>query len=267
MQLQIMFYNFEAMSFKFFIAYFKHQLTANNRHGTHSPFVYRLADEVIYDFSDKKVYTELYGYRKKLLNDVNDASKANSVNNTLQAKDVQNIKVLAKKLLKKPSVAKLIFRLALNSAAKEVLVFDANFGLNTAYLAKALPQANVVAVENNSEIGAFANRTFEDLGLTNVQSLTGNYTELLPANRHLDFVYVDGNQSKKTVLAYFNWCLPQLYDQSIFICNDIHNSKEIQEAWAELKNHPKVTVTIDLFWLGVVFFRKGQVKEHFKLKF
>lgn len=262
-----MFYNFEAMSFKFITAYFKHQLTANNRHGTHSPFVYRLADEVIYDFSEKKVYAELEGYRKKLLNALRDTSRANYVNNTLQAKDAQNTKVLAKKLLKKPSIAKLIFRLALNSTAKEVVVFNANFGISTAYLAKALPQANIVAVEPQSEIAAIANKTFEDLGLTNVQSLTINYTELLPANVHLDFVYVDGDQSKKTILAYFNWCLPQLHDQSIFICNDIHKNQEMQAAWSELKNHPKVTVTIDLFWLGLVYFRKGQAKEHFKLKF
>jgi hypothetical protein len=41
----------------------------------------------------------------------------------------------------------------------------------------------------------------------------------------------------------------------------------MEEAWEEIKSHPKVTVTIDLFFLGLVFFRKEQVKENFCLRF
>ncbi|MBL7882976.1 MAG: class I SAM-dependent methyltransferase, partial [Bacteroidia bacterium] len=39
------------------------------------------------------------------------------------------------------------------------------------------------------------------------------------------------------------------------------------EAWEEIKRHPKVTVTIDLFFIGLVFFRKEQAKQHFIIKF
>lgn len=263
-----MFYIFEAMSFKFIIAYFKHQLTANNRHGTHSPFVYSLADEVIYDFSNKKVYEELEDQRKKLFNDDSDIEFTRlEEDNLLKKKNKQKVKILAKSVLKKPGLAQLIFRLAQNSLPKQVIVFDANFGVSAAYLAKACPQAKVIAVENCSEIAAIANQMFEDLELNNVQLLIGNFTGALPINGRLDFVYIDGNQSKETILAYFNWCLTQLHDQSVFICNDIHQNEGMKAAWAELKKHPQVTVTIDLFWLGLVYFRKGQAKEHFKLKF
>lgn len=263
-----MFYIFEAMSFKFVIAYFKHQLTANNRHGTHSPFVYSLADEVIYDFSDKKVYGALEEQRKKLFNDDSDIEITRpEEDNRLKKKSKQKVKVLAKKVLKTPRLTQLIFRLAQNSLPKQVIVFDATFGISAAYLAKACPQAKVIAVEDCSAIAAIANQTFKDLQLNNVQLLEGNFTEVLPTNRPLDFVYIDGNQSKTAILAYFNWCLPQLHDQSVFICNDIYKSNDRKAAWTELKNHPQVTVTIDLFWLGLVYFRKGQAKEHFKLKF
>lgn len=263
-----MFYNFEAMSFKFIIAYFKHQLTANNRHGTHSPFVYKLADEVIYDFSDKKVYRELEEQRKKLFND-DSYLAVDHLEDALTSKEksTQQVKVLAKSVFKKPRLTQLIFRLAQFSTPKQVTVFDANFGISTAYLAKACPQAKVIAIENCTGSAVIANQMFEDLELNNVQLLAGNFTELLATNKHLDFVYIDGNQSKKTILAYFNWCLPQLHDQSIFICNDIYKNEEMKAVWAELKKHPQVTVTIDLFWLGLVYFRKGQAKEHFKLKF
>jgi hypothetical protein len=44
---------------RFITDYLRHQLTAKTRHGLHSPFVYQLVDEVIYDYSDKKEYLPL----------------------------------------------------------------------------------------------------------------------------------------------------------------------------------------------------------------
>lgn len=263
-----MFYIFEAMSFKFTLAYFIHQLTAKNRHGTHSPFVYRLADEVIYDFSDKKVYEAIETQRKKLLNDDSNVVVTDlQENNILLKKDVQKVKMLAKSLLKTPRLAQLLFRLGLNSRARHILVFDANFGINTAYLAKACPQAKVIAVENCAAIAAISKKRFEELELNHVELLVGNFNELLPRTESLDLIYIDGSPTKTSFLNYFNWCLPQLHEHSLLIANDIHKTEEMKEAWDELKNHPQVTVTIDLFWLGLVYFKKGQAKEHFKLKF
>jgi len=53
------------MLFQFITDYLKHRLTAKTRHGTHSPFVYKLADEVIYDFTDKSPYQNIEQQRKK----------------------------------------------------------------------------------------------------------------------------------------------------------------------------------------------------------
>jgi hypothetical protein len=41
----------------------------------------------------------------------------------------------------------------------------------------------------------------------------------------------------------------------------------MKEAWEEIKMHDRVTVTLDLFYFGIVFFRKEQVKQHFIIKF
>jgi len=41
----------------------------------------------------------------------------------------------------------------------------------------------------------------------------------------------------------------------------------MKTAWKEIKAHPKVTITIDLFWIGLVFFKSGRVKEDFLVKF
>jgi hypothetical protein len=57
------------------------------------------------------------------------------------------------------------------------------------------------------------------------------------------------------------------HEGSIFIFDDIHWSKEMELAWEEIKNHPKVTVTLDLFKIGIVFFHTGQMKQHFRIRF
>ncbi|WP_304157534.1 hypothetical protein [Mesonia mobilis] len=43
-------------------------------------------------------------------------------------------------------------------------------------------------------------------------------------------------------------------------------NNSLLNSWQEIKNHPEVTVTIDTFYWGLVFFRKEQEKEHFKIR-
>jgi hypothetical protein len=40
----------------------------------------------------------------------------------------------------------------------------------------------------------------------------------------------------------------------------------METAWEMIKKHPKVTVTIDTFQWGLVFFRREQHKEHFIIR-
>src|ERR1700761_6847610 len=89
-----------------------HRLRANNRHGTHSPFVYELLDDVIYNFSANKVYDEVENIRKGLLNDnriitITDLGAGSHVNNNRQKK----ISQIAANALKPPRLAQLLYRL------------------------------------------------------------------------------------------------------------------------------------------------------------
>ena len=81
-----------------------------------------------------------------------------------------------------------------------------------------------------------------------------------------DFIFFDGNHQKEATLKYFNQLLPLAHNDSVFIFDDIHWSKGMEEAWEEIKDHPNVRVTIDSFYWGIVFFRKEQEKEHFVIR-
>jgi len=263
---------FAAMVFNFISDYLKHRFTSKSRHGTHSPFVYKLTDEVIYDFKSKSEYKSIEAQRKKLFNDdslitVTDLGAGSHLNKNRTKKVSQ----IAKNALKNPALAQLIYRLAKDNNPKTIIELGTCLGITTAYLSKACPKADIITIEGCPETAKVAHNNFKELDLENVELQVGNFDVLLPdviaKAEKLDFVYIDGNHRKEATLNYFNWCLPKIHQNSLLIFDDIYWSKGMKEAWQEIKNHPEVVVTIDLFWIGLVYFRKGQAKEHFKIKF
>ncbi|TDG38000.1 SAM-dependent methyltransferase [Pedobacter changchengzhani] len=259
------------MLLQFAIDYLKHRFTAKTRHGTHSPFVYKLADEVIYDFNDKKEYKKIENQRKKLYNDdsviaITDLGAGSHLNKNKTKK----ISAIAKNALKSPRLAQLIYRFAKSTSPKTCLELGTCLGITTAYLSLSAPDGDIITIEGCPETAKVAYQNFKDLELDNIELHVGNFDEIFPQvlqdQKELDFVYIDGNHRKDATLNYFKLCLPKVTENTLLIFDDIYWSKGMKEAWNKIKNHPDVTITIDLFWIGLVFFKKGQVKEHFKLK-
>jgi predicted O-methyltransferase YrrM len=259
------------MSFNFFKDYIIHRLTAKTRHGTHSPFVYKLADEVIYNNQAVSDYETIEKKRKSLLTDdaliqVTDLGAGSHLNKDRTKK----VKQIAANALKRPKLAQLIYRLAKYTNPELIIELGTCLGITTSYLSKAAPGAKVISIEGCPQTAAVARQNFKDLQLNNIQLQVGNFDHILPAilaqQEKLDFVYIDGNHRKEATLNYFKWCLPKVHENSLLIFDDIYWSEGMKEAWNEIKQHPEVTVTVDLFWIGLVYFKKGQAKENFKLK-
>lgn len=252
--------------------YLKHQFKAKTRHGVHSPFAYRQVDEVIYDFRAKAEYDKIEQLRRDLLQDerwisITDLGAGSHVNNNKK----KQVKALAKNALKPAKLAQLIHRLAADIKPRNIIELGTCLGITTAYLAKAAPEAKVISIEGCPETASVAQENLSKLDIRNTDLLVGNFDELLPNVisdlPELDFVFIDGNHRKEATLNYFKWCLPRLGQNSIMIFDDIYWSAGMKEAWQQIKDHPDVSVTIDLFWIGLVFVRKGQAKENFKVRF
>lgn len=231
----------------------QHLIKAKTRHGVHSPFIYRLLDEVIYDFRAKKVYQEIEGLRAEFLQ--NERNKTFLNNNSLIS----------------PSLAQLVHRLVADLKPQNSIELGARMGICTAYLAKAASEANIISISRNFETLSITEENLQKLNIRNVELLSGNVDELLPklldGILKLDFILIDGNHSKISILNYFNCCLPKMSDHSMMILEDIYQNEDMKSAWQEIKSHPDVSVTIDLFWMGLVFVRRAQNKENFKIRF
>jgi predicted O-methyltransferase YrrM len=260
------------LNLRFGYDYLSHWLTANNRHGLHSPFIYKLVDEVIYDFSDKKVYHSIEQARKRLLHDkrqvtVTDLGAGSHLNNHRQ----RQVSDIARNALKSPKLAQLICRLAASRHPHNIIELGTCLGITTLYMQQAAPEAIVYTLEGCPQTAEIAGGIFKQEGASGIHQLVGNFDDtlqpLINELPQLDFVYVDGNHQKEATLRYFEWCLPKVHEGTLLIFDDIYWSQGMKEAWLQIKAHPQVTVTVDLFWIGLVFFKKGQAKEDFKVRF
>jgi predicted O-methyltransferase YrrM len=257
--------------FRFAKDYALHRFKAKTRHGTHSPFVYRLVHQVIYDFSPKKVYEEPEQLRRDLLFDerminVIDLGAGSHLNNNRQKK----VKDIARNALKPSKLAQLLYRLVADQQPKNMIELGTCLGITSVYLKKAAPKAQLYTLEGCPETAGIAAEIFKKAGIGGIEQVTGNFDDTMPEVigklDQLDFVFIDGNHTKEATLRYFEWCLPKVHENTLLIFDDIYWSEGMKEAWNEIKTHPQVTVTIDLFWIGLVYFRKGQVREDFLIK-
>jgi len=89
---------------------------------------------------------------------------------------------------------------------------------------------------------------------------------LLKTTNSKPFDMVFFKLTEKATLSYFESCLSSVHNETFFIFKDLYHSKEMRTTWAQIKQHPKVTVTVDVFYYGFVFIRKEQQKEHFKIR-
>jgi predicted O-methyltransferase YrrM len=218
-------------------------------------------------------YQTIDKLRKELLSsqeviEILDLGAGSRVNKSNKRK----VKTIAKNAEKPAKFGRLFYRLVQNFSPKTVIELGTSLGLTTLYLSKANPQAAVISFEGCPQTAAKARQHFDRLKAQNVDIVLGNIDNTLPQklqelNQPIDFLYVDANHRYEPTIRYFEDCLPYAHNNSLFIFDDIYWSDEMTAAWEHIKAHPRVTLTVDLFWIGLVFFRSEQAKEDFVLRF
>lgn len=254
---------------------------SKNQHGVHSPFVFHLVTKCFYDTNIYPEYKTLKEYRKRLLRnkqfievtDFGAGSRVFKSNNRQISKIAQTAGISVKR-------AELLFRIVRYFQPEHILEIGTSLGLATSALslglesetnrAKLNQKSKITTLEGCPKTSGQAQEQFKEFNLDNIQSVVTEFNEYLKKNsfatNHYQLIYFDGNHSKEATLHYFESLLPTITNETVWIFDDIHWSKEMEEAWEEIKNHPKVTVTIDTFQWGLVFFRKEQEKEHFTIR-
>lgn len=241
----------------------------------HSPFVFDLVTKCFYDNTKYPEYEVLKSYRKSLLENKNTIEVTDfGAGSRVFKSNTREISKIAKTAGITPKNAELLFRVVRYFQPKNILEIGTSLGLATSALSLGYKESKIITLEgcpntqkqsqvqlqeqnSNFQNIEFVNTKFEDY-FENLKPETLNSKPQI-----FDLVYFDGNHSKKATLDYFEALLPTISNDSVWIFDDIHWSADMEEAWETIKNHPKVTVTIDTFQWGIVFFRTEQNKEHF----
>jgi predicted O-methyltransferase YrrM len=255
--------------------YLNYYLTASNSkgHGVHSPFVFEFIKFILKDKTKYDVYSTIEKQRQVLLNDktvieVEDFGAGSTVIKTKQ----RIVKDIAASSLKPKKYSQLLFRMIQFYNKKNILELGTSFGITTCYLASAKNNPYVTSMEGSQSIANIAQQSFDALQLKNIKIIRGNFEKTLSPflenTSTIDFAFLDGNHRKIPTLQYFEQILSKSTEETIFVFDDIHWSKEMEKAWGEIKIHPSVTLTIDLFFIGIVFLKKDfKVKQHFSIRF
>jgi predicted O-methyltransferase YrrM len=256
--------------------YFAYYLSASNGkgHGIHSPFVFSFVTKVLnddrnfyaYQSIEQLRYSLLHDQQKLLIEDMGAGSRVKKENS-------RKVADIAASSLKPKKFSQLLFRVVDQYAPKNILELGTSLGITTAYLASAKKEDSfVITMEGAQAVAEIARINFNKLGLQNIELVEGNFDETLPLAvkkmGKVDMAFVDGNHRYEPTLRYFKELLPAMHEYSILVFDDIHWSKEMERAWEEIKQDASVTLSIDLFFIGLVFFRKEQkAKQHFIIRF
>jgi len=259
---------------RFISRFVYHSLKARSKFDLHSPFVYHVYSKILKDKSDYPEYRIMNAHWEKLLHDQRYISRIDlgaRGSDVPWQKKILSIRKLSHDCSVGPHFGRLLFRIVRYFKPGLTLELGTSLGLSTAYMAFGNPEGKIITLEGSAPIAAEAERNFEHLGLVNIDQRIGRFDDELPGILkevdHFDLVFIDGNHKKEATMKYFQLLLEHLMAGSILIIDDIHWSKGMEEAWKEISAHPKVKVTMDLFRMGLVFFRDELSKEDFTIHY
>lgn len=252
-------------------SYFTFLWNSKNEHAVHSPFVFHLITKCFYDKKQHDGYSLLKKYRDSLLNNPNTIEVTDfGAGSRIFKSNIRSIAKIAATAGITSKRAELLFRITNYFKPENILEIGTSLGLASSAMALGNTNSNITSVEGCPQTAGIAARQFTEFGLTNINSTIIEFNYFLQnidhATTHYDLIYFDGNHQKEATLDYFDLLIPTITNDSVWIFDDIHWSPGMQQAWQIIKKHPKVTVTVDTFQWGFVFFRREQPKEHFVIR-
>lgn len=254
--------------------YLKYLLLSGHKkgHGIHSPFIFDLVSRVFRNKTDQNVVCSIEKVRKRLISDkklilVKDLGSGSEKLKT----NIRKVSDIARYSPVPLKYGVLLSNLAAEFGKPLIIEFGTSFGISTMYMAASCSDAEVFTMEGCPATADIACDNFKMAGLTNIKILTGSFDEMLPritaTGIKPGLVFIDGNHRKEPVLKYFNKMVDLSDNKTVIVIDDICNSKEMEEAWNEIKQNEKVSVTVDIFRMGIIFFREGIIHNDYIIRY
>ena len=258
--------------------YVKRLVTAKTRHGIHSPFVYSFLDNCLYKKSPPELFITPENHRSLLKKNTdllhyNDPGAGSRVLKTPSLKEsLRTVKVnqLARTSLQRPKFCALFYRMIQYFNYENILELGTSLGVTASYLSLANPDASIDTIEGAAPVAKLAEDYFKSENFSNINIHVGNFDDILKRvvdEKTYDMIVIDGNHKGDKVLEYFQTLIKHTNKDGVIIIDDIRWSPSMYNCWKQVMKHPRVTCTLDLFQLGLVFFKPGMVRQNFTIRF
>jgi len=257
------------------LKFLKYYLTASNGkgHGIHSPFVFEFITRILNDKKQYEAYDKVESLRKELARDTRMLRVEDfGAGSAYGEKQERRVKSILANAAKSKKYSQLLFRMVQYYQPATILELGTSLGITSSYLAMANPGSRLITLEGSEEIAGVAGENFSRLSLPGIRLVQGNFDDTLEnvisGVEQIDFAFVDGNHREEPTIRYFEQLLKKGHNDTVLLLDDIHWSRGMEAAWGRIQSHTAVRCSIDLFFIGIVFFRK-EFKEpvHYAIRF
>lgn len=238
-------------------------------HGIHSPCIFSIAENIAMSRSGKAFHcAEAEAWRRELHADrrkvwVNDYGTGRH--------GLRRISKIAESAAVSPKHGRLLSFFSGRSGEKPVIELGMSLGISTMYMALANRNTAVITVEGSPALICTASKGFHKYGADNVKILSGDFDshiENLTVNYPSPgLIFIDGNHRGCALIHYFNAFAAVAGNETVLLAHDIDYSLGMAKAWNKIKKDARVSESIDLGSMGVLFFRIRRNSCHYRIRY
>lgn len=255
--------------------YIKYLTLAKSIHKVHPPFAFDFYKNILkkdMPLQEEKTIKQIKARGKRNQNVIEHTDMGAGSGTRKYKRNHKRVSEIVKSTAIPHKYGRILFNLVKHYQPKNILEFGTATGMSTLYLALSKPQdSKIITLEGCEETATVARSNFKKTNAKGIEILTGDFALVLPVAMQklsqIDMVYIDGNHVKKPTLEYFKTLLNQIHNDTIIVFDDVHWSNEMTEAWNTIQKNDNVTLSIDLFKMGIVFFKKELAKQHLILRY
>lgn len=220
------------------LSYLKYLLQRKSEYSIHSPFVYDFMRKVVNDHGSNRDYDTIYRVARLL-----DRRKHINYN------------------LRKQS--RLLYRMVRCFEPDSVVSFGHISALNATAMALGNMLTKVYLEQSENFL-----ETLNSMGVVNVNLIQPAEFDSTHFRRlNTGFVFFSRGSFEEDTWDYLVDCLSYKTSDSVFVFEGIHHNRAMEDAWEEIKANEDVSVTFDLYCVGMIFFKEGIEKQDFVLKY
>jgi predicted O-methyltransferase YrrM len=257
-----------------FIKYLEYKIFSSHSrgHGIHSPFVFNLVTKVFRNKTDAGVVFTIEQIRRNMISDKRLISVTDFGSGSVKMRsNLRKVSDIARDSSVPRKYGTLLNRLSCTFGRSHIIELGTSLGISTLYLASGSEETVVHTIEGCPETSRIAEENFKNAGAGNIKAYCGSFDVVLPEIEKENFtpglVFIDGDHTKEAVLRYFVKVAEMSDNKTVIVFDDIYDSKGMSEAWDEIKKNKKVSVTVDIFRMGLVFFREGLSRSDYIIRY